>query len=414
MSNSNNFCVERFADDSIKTTCDPLTFKDIKQTHDYHEFHKQTTAFTQSTYIAPLNCLNFSPWNSEGFTLTTWIQMKSQNSQQKAKSDSCSDDEDLFRETFQEKSSKKDGKIEKVKMTNLCIDRSVKRNLEFQMHLASVGNSKLLFSVYVSSSDVSTFYIQLSKPSAQYSEKKIPKLTRSSTEIVPDQLPARRKSPCPCTSLQRRRRSHKTISPIRNETASKQREYVKNTNAKAGDETLGLNVLSSTYHAVKSTHIAIRNSLSQFNLFSSTTNDEYFTSQVPLEVKDLKLSHNKWSHVSFSVLFTGTEIRVQITIDGAIQRDVGIPCAQQVKNDKFQILCVGATVTSPKLVEHMNNDAKNKKQPDAMYALSNVKLFRKCILDADILGSLVALGSDCVSLTQCQVSSLVLSAYLKR
>lgn len=178
------------------------------------------------------------------------------------------------------------------------------------MHLVSVGSSKLLFSVYVTSSDVSTFYIQLSKPSAQYSEKKIPKLTRSSTEIVLDQIPSRKKSPCPCSSLQRRRKSHKTLSPIRNETTSKQREYVKNSTAKPGDETLGLNVLSSTYHAVKSTHIAIRNSLSQFNLFSSTSNDEYFTSQIPLEVKGLNLSHNEWSHLSFSVLFTGSEIKV--------------------------------------------------------------------------------------------------------
>lgn len=185
----------------------------------------------------------------------------------------------------------------------------------FQMHLVSVGSSRLLFSLYVSSSDLSTFYIQLSKPSAQYAEKKIPKLTRSSTEIVPDQIPAtRRKSPCPCSTQQRRRRSHKAISPILDEeTTSKQqklREYVKNSNAKLGDETLGLNVLSSTYHVVKSTHIAIRNSLSQFNLFSSTTNEEYFTSQLPLEVKGLKLSHNKWSHVSFSVRFTGSEIKV--------------------------------------------------------------------------------------------------------
>lgn len=76
-----------------------------------------------------------------------------------------------------------------------------------------------------------------------------------------------------------------------------------------------------------------------------------------------------------------------------------MPCSQQVKNDKFQILCVGAKSTPTK-------DAQNSKQPDAMYAVSDVKLFKKCILEADILGSLVALGSDCVSLTQCQVSFL--------
>lgn len=183
------------------------------------------------------------------------------------------------------------------------------------MHLVSVGSSKLLFSVYVSSSDVSTFYLQVSKPSAQHTERKIPKLTRSSTEIpIPqDQVQIRKKSPCVCSSLQRRRKNQKTISPILNDAAlkpQKQVEYVNNCNAKVGDETVGLNVLSSTYHAVKSTRIAIRNSLSQFNLFSSTPNDENYSFQLPFEVKGLKLSNKKWSHLSFSVMNTGSEIKV--------------------------------------------------------------------------------------------------------
>lgn len=55
-------------------------------------------------------------------------------------------------------------------------------------------------------------------------------------------------------------------------------------------------------------------------------------------------------------------------------------------------------------MESINNDAQNSKQPDVLYTLSNVNLFRKCIVEADVLGSLVALGSDCVNLTQCQVS----------
>lgn len=104
-----------FPDESIKTTCDPLIFKDIKQIHEYQELHKQTTAFTQSTYIMPLNSLNFSPWNPDGFTVTTWINIKSQKkSPQKKKPNNASDDEDPFREITKEKSSKKEGKTEKV------------------------------------------------------------------------------------------------------------------------------------------------------------------------------------------------------------------------------------------------------------------------------------------------------------
>lgn len=266
-----------------------------------------------------------------------------------------------------------------------------------------MGSNRLLFTVYISPRDTSTLFIQLTKPSAQYAERKIPKLTRSSTETVAE--PQRKKSPCPCTSEQQRQKSSRTVSPVLDEATSTQREDVKSSNDKPGDESAaGLNVLSSTYHAVNSTRIAIRNSLSQFNLFSSTTPVEYYTSKVPLEVKGLKLTHNQWQHLSFSVVFTGTEVKVRIMIDGSIQRDLSIPCSHQGKKEKFQILCVGSKLTSPKLVEYINNDTKKAKQPDVVYALSNVHLFRKCIVEADILGSLVALGADYVSLTQCQVS----------
>lgn len=64
--------------------------------------------------MMPLNCLNFSPWNTEGFTVTSWINIKLQNSQPKAKLDGVSDDEDPFREMSQEKTRKKQGKVEKV------------------------------------------------------------------------------------------------------------------------------------------------------------------------------------------------------------------------------------------------------------------------------------------------------------
>ncbi|XP_037048186.1 lysosomal-trafficking regulator isoform X2 [Bradysia coprophila] len=375
-------------DESIKSSCEPLILKDIKQIHDYHEVHKQTTAFTKASYVIPLNCLNFSPWNSDGFTVTTWINMAPRYGKHKVRSNSSSDEEDPFREIVEEKS-----KLEKL-------------------HLLSVGSNKLLFTVYVSPTDSSTVFLQLSKPSAQYAERKIPKLTRSSTEVMPDPVPPRKKSPCPCTSQQRRRKSSRAISPIQDELESKpsqsaQREYVKNGNGKQGDETLGLNVLSSTYHAVKSTHIAIRNSLSQFNLFSSTSPEEYFTSQLPLEVKGLKLAHNQWKHLSFSVLFTGSEMKVRIMVDGSFQRDLSIPCSHQVKNDKFQVLCVGSKLTSPKLVEYINNDTTKPKQPEVVYSLSNVHLFRTCILEADVLGSLVALGADYMSLTQCQIGNVL-------
>lgn len=48
--------------------------------------------------------------------------MKSQNNQQKTKSDSVSDDEDPFREITQEKSAKRERKTEKVKIESKTED----------------------------------------------------------------------------------------------------------------------------------------------------------------------------------------------------------------------------------------------------------------------------------------------------
>lgn len=79
----------------MKASCDPQSFKDIKQIHDYHEAHKQATAFTKASYMVPLNFLNFSPWDSDGFTVTAWINMASQHGKQKVRSDNSSESEEV-------------------------------------------------------------------------------------------------------------------------------------------------------------------------------------------------------------------------------------------------------------------------------------------------------------------------------
>lgn len=63
-----------FLDDTIRSTSDPLLVKDIKNLHDYHEYHNLKSPFTQSTYLIPLNYINFNAWHSNGFTITTWIK----------------------------------------------------------------------------------------------------------------------------------------------------------------------------------------------------------------------------------------------------------------------------------------------------------------------------------------------------
>lgn len=81
-----------------------------------------------------------------------------------------------------------------------------------------------------------------------------------------------------------------------------------------------------------------------------------------------------------------------------------------LKNEKFQILCIGDKITSEKMVESLNNDTEPNEQInelDVIYSLSSVRIFQKCILNADVLACLVALGPDCINLTECQVGNIV-------
>lgn len=82
-----------------------------------------------------------------------------------------------------------------------------------------------------------------------------------------------------------------------------------------------------------------------------------------------------------------------------------------LKNEKFQILCIGDKITSEKMVESMNNDIIETDEQinefDVAYSLSSIRIFQKCIINPDVIACLVALGPDCTNLTECQVGNIV-------
>ena len=177
---------------------------------------------------------------------------------------------------------------------------------------------------------MNTLYFHLSKPSAQISERRgVPTLTRSNTEVFSDKNPqTHSKSPCFCGPSTSQRvkpnlsKSNKNFTPLCKETQINQKLkglsiFSANKENILGDgdpadegNTSGLNALSNTCQAaIKTTRIAIRNSFSQFNLFSasSISESEFFSFRYPLEVQGLKLPKNKWTHLTFSVFPTSNK-----------------------------------------------------------------------------------------------------------
>lgn len=179
----------------------------------------------------------------------------------------------------------------------------------FQTHLLSVGSNRLLLSIYFHSYDPSTMYFQLTKPNnpiIDHNKANTSKLPHSHTAdgfSADDNTASLNGHPsaaaCQCFGRRTRR------TPTQHLTTSNHRPIA---------DPIGLNVLSSTCNALKTTRIALRNSFSQFNLFSASglgpDSFEYQSHRYPLEVKGIRLARNKWSHLAFSVVTSSKEMTV--------------------------------------------------------------------------------------------------------
>lgn len=62
-----------YGDTTITSLCDSFTLKTIKSLNEYHINCNLKTAVTQSKFIVPISHIDFKPWNTTGFTISTWI-----------------------------------------------------------------------------------------------------------------------------------------------------------------------------------------------------------------------------------------------------------------------------------------------------------------------------------------------------
>lgn len=290
----------------ILSSCDLFLTKTIKGIHDFHNQQNIKSPFTQSKLISPLNYINFDPWNSlNGFTATTWI---------------------------------------------LCNENVLNLN---KTHLLSLGNEKLLLSIYLNPNN--SILVDLQKYELNEYVKK-------------------NKNPI-----------HAVVPEIKIEDSTFDKEIQL--------EDLE-NERMNLCQKFKNTKTAFKNSFSSFNVFSEQkyASQENDFNKNPVEIKNLKLNKNKWTHLSFSVEILPKHLLITVTIDGTDEHRIEIPTpsiCQFVKHSKLPILCIG-----------------EKNENSIKFSLSNLMIFKEPMKQANFLIYLVALGPDCSNLKQCLTENI--------
>lgn len=368
---------------------------------------------TQAAYISPLNYINFKPWSNEGFTLTSWLRISPNQNPSNADFDDFKgsgdipNDDDFFQNN------------------DTCSPNCFYRN---KLHLLSVGTNSLLLSIYLSATDVNTLFFQLTNPSAQVG-KTITKSHSDNFRCPENAVNRSKRAKCICATMKKRRTTKNVVSFHNDIKASKKKDKENaiqnqpngNGGGGGGDRTTDSNSLQTNTTSnvltatIQTTRQALKSSLSHFNLFASTRhNDSEVESSfvgLPLELKGVKLHKNRWSLFSMTSSFTGTEISLQIRVDNSSVFTVNLPCSHSNINarwEKFKIICIGHKML-PKQDQtpvSLNTTGNSSEVADAetfSYSLSNILLFRKRVIDNELLHNLYAFGPDCVNFTQCQV-----------
>lgn len=389
-----------------------MTFESIKKIYINHEVHRVKSPFTQSAYVAPsLNDFNIKPWTKDGFTITSWLRL---NSDLGASVTTNGDDTAVASES------------------DLCSQRCVCKN---KQHFLSIGTSSMVLSIYLCVTNVNTMYFQLSNPNAQLTHKSIAK-SHSEHFSLPLSNGTKKSKCASCATATLT--SKKRRSSGKKEATEALRQYRKSKNKDSSNKmnghaavgngfTGGEDQSSSSTSNVLSTTInrALKNSLSHFNLFTSSRiggsggekeSGDSSLIGLPVEIKGVKLHRNRWTLFSMAACYTGSDIQLQISIDHSPTITIDLPCGQvqlDSKREKFSIVGIGHKSPILSLGKQKDIDESlpsmnaNETSANFKYSISNVLLFRKRVIDREMLANLYALGPDCVNFAQCQIGNVI-------
>lgn len=374
------------------------------------------TSFTQAAYIIPLNVLSFKPWTKDGFTITSWLRLNSdQGPANRVGTETEQPDQDDLAASSENENNRN------IDAADVCSQHCKCKN---KQHFISIGTNRMMLSIYLCVTNVNTMYFQLSNPTAQTKSivKSYSEHFRLSDATLVNGARKPKASGAPNPNKKRRNVKKESQQPLENRMNRKPRSKEKQRKDSSDDTSSASNVLSAT---INTTKLALKSSLSHFNLFSSSRHTDKSESNVyghPIEIKGVKLHKNRWTLFSLAACAVDNEVQIQIYIDNAPAAQINLPSLNlfnDAKKDKISILCMGHknVITSTPPVQ-MNKEfaSQDSNEPDIIthtdletqnfrYSLSNVLLFRNRALNRETMAHLYALGPDCINFTQCQVRS---------
>lgn len=170
---------------------------------------------------------------------------------------------------------------------------------------------------------------------------------------------------------------------------------------------------SSFRHALKQTKMALLNSFGQMHLLNGhqaggQEGAAGYCEGASVQLQQLRLPRNKWTHLVFGLQQQADGLQVTIIMDGLEQHTIGLPFHNlrfATRSHSFQMLAVGEALPAKQPGNGSNSSRSTLDGCAPRYALSNVVLFKRRLVERNLMLNLTAMGPDFTEFTQCQVAS---------
>lgn len=338
---------------------DDTTTKMIRTIYENHFNLGLKTGLTQAKLVMPLGHVDFNPWSS-GFTVSTWIQATEMDTW-------CSKEED------EEMIGKKNQPTE-------------------YLHIFSGGNKKLMLSVYLECGNSLGLQVRLCRGDVE----KRP-IQRSNTSVKPfeDLPPPQQPTPSDGSCTRKTRRKLKNTAPIHQGLNQLLDDPAGNDEEAARKRSTSIRTTSK-----------ILRSISNLNIFATKhgrTNLSGIDDMKPIDVRNLRLMKNKWTHLTVSVEpIDGASLSVIVTLDGTDREIIRIDDTNLSLSsiDRMKPAFVTAGSVFPE-----DPDIKTRIRYE--YSVSNLLIFRESIKTFSIVASLASFGPDFINLNGALAGNII-------
>ncbi|KAH8234811.1 hypothetical protein KR032_003569 [Drosophila birchii] len=169
----------------------------------------------------------------------------------------------------------------------------------------------------------------------------------------------------------------------------------------------------SIRQALKQTKLALLNSFGQMHLLNghesaaAGSSGGYFEGSA-VQLQHLRLPRHKWMHLVFGFQQQGDALEISIFLDGLEQHTMRLPFhnfRQLTRVHNFQMLALGEGQATRSTGSNSSSSRSTLDGSNPRYALSNVILFRRRLMDPSLMMNLTAMGPDFTEFTQCQVAN---------